>query len=125
MSRSFTVRIAGKTLTSDEIIESISKLKSFDRLYINIDDIEIINHSPCLITFVLENAVHLKFLGNHVSIESRALDGKGRSLFIAISSVVSILLDSPVSSCDGAWYNDNIYSGVDLWNEYLDTEINI
>lgn len=125
MSRSFTVRIADKMLTSDEVTDGIRKLKSFDKLCINIDDIGIINHSPCLITFVLENAVHLHFWENRVRIESRALEGKGRSLFIAIASAVSILTDSPVSSCDGAWHDDNAYSGVDLWNEYLDTEINI
>lgn len=125
MSCSFTIRISNKILTSDEVTDGIRKLKSFDELCISIDDIEIIKHSPCLITFVLENAVHLHFWENRVRIESRALKGKGRSLFIAIASAVSILTDSPVSSCDGAWHNDNSYSGVDLWNEYLDTEINI
>lgn len=119
MSRSFTVRTADKILTSDEVTDCIEILKSFDKLCINTDDIEVINHSPRLITFVLENAVHLAFRENHISIESRALKGTGRSLFIAIASAVSILTDSPVSSCDGAWHNDNFCSGVDLWNEYL------
>ncbi len=57
-------------------------------------------------------------------IESRALEGIGRSFFVAAACVIANLTDGLANSCDGAWHNDHQYRGSELWNEYLNTEWN-
>ncbi|MCH5348947.1 MAG: hypothetical protein J1E40_06455 [Oscillospiraceae bacterium] len=54
-------------------------------------------------------------------IESRALEGKSRSLFIAIACAIAILHDGKVYSFDGAWYGADIYTGQELWRIYLES----
>ncbi len=58
-------------------------------------------------------------------IESRVLDGIGRSLFVATASIIADLSDGLVDSADGAWHDpDKRYHGIELWEEYLNIELN-
>lgn len=58
-------------------------------------------------------------------IESRALDGIGRSLFVATASIIADLSDGLANSADGAWHDpDKMYHGIELWEEYLNMELN-
>ena len=54
-------------------------------------------------------------------IESRALEGKSRSLFIAAACAIAILHDGKVYSFDGAWDGADIYTGQELWRIYLES----
>lgn len=54
-------------------------------------------------------------------IESRALEGKSRSLFIAVACAIAILHDGKVFSGDGAWHGADIYTGQELWRIYLES----
>ncbi len=56
-------------------------------------------------------------------IESRALEGRGRRLFVAAAAVIADLTDGEVESGDGAWHNADTYSSSELWNDYLNYEL--
>lgn len=57
------------------------------------------------------------------SIESRALEGIGRSFYVAAASIIADLTDGLVHSGDGAWHDPDTHRGTELWQEYLKTEL--
>lgn len=81
-------------------------------------------------TFVIEDTcIHITFEGQadyfdgnpYVwSIESRALMGVERNLFIAVSCAICVLTGGIIYSADGAWLENKEFTGLELWNEYLD-----
>lgn len=55
-------------------------------------------------------------------VESRALEGAGRSFYVAAACTLAVLTNGTLESGDGAWHNDNLYRGEELWQEYLTEE---
>ena len=130
MSRSFQV-ITEKNpdFTIKEILNTIKTLRDSDK-EINLKNIRIINHSEYYNTLVAEDCiVHINFhttewngkIHKWWHIESRALDGMGKNLFVACSSAVAILTDGYASSGDGAFTPDIDFTGHELWKNYLDS----
>ncbi|MCM1315325.1 MAG: hypothetical protein NC244_08170 [Alistipes senegalensis] len=131
MSRSFQV-ITEKNpdFTVEEILNIIKTLKNSDK-EINLENIRIINHSEYYNTFVTEDCiVHITFhstewdgkIHKWWSVESRALYGMGKNLFVACASAVAILADGYASSCDGAFIiSDTNFTGQELWETHLDS----
>lgn len=144
MSRSFTVRTNYFTqITLQDMIHKLVELQDFEQLvtlkHVNIiknfnGKSTVINHNFSKIllndgytVFEIENNYIFITYYHHehiwYSVESRALFGKGKDLFVAIASVLASLTEGKVGSGDGAWSNGNMdYSGSGLWNEYLSTE---
>ena len=60
---------------------------------------------------------------NYWCIESRALEGIGRSLFVAAACAIANLTDGIVNSGDGAWEHAGDYHGAELWQAYLTEEL--
>lgn len=130
MSRSFQV-ITEKNpdFTAEEILNTIKTLRDSDK-EINLKNIRIINHSGTSYAFVAEDCiVHINFRSTEWdgkihkwwSVESRALYGMGKSLFVACASAVAILTDGYASSCDGAFIiPDTNFTGHELWETHLD-----
>ena len=73
--------------------------------------------------------IHISFYGkSHIfdgnpydwSIESRAVMGVERSFYIAVSCAICILTNGIIYSADGAWSENKEFTGLELWNEYLE-----
>ena len=144
MSRSFIIDTNHNVdITLKQLLEYLTELKIFNVTDLsiwhngNVIDLELFNE----ISLLLNNAhtcfkinssyIHIDYKCNGNSsenlwyIESRALDGVDRTLFVAIACIISNLSNGLVSSGDGAWYNgDKKYQGTELWKEYLDIEFN-
>ncbi|MDE5557034.1 MAG: hypothetical protein K2J32_04980 [Ruminococcus sp.] len=131
MSRSFQV-ITEKNpdFTIKEILNTIKTLRDSDK-EIDFKNIRI-NHSGTSYVFVTEDCiVHINFhttewdgkIHKWWHIESRALYGMGKSLFVACASAVAILTDGYASSCDGAFIiSDTKFTGHELWKTHLDIQ---
>ena len=59
---------------------------------------------------------------NSRCVESRALEGTGRSFYVAAACTIAVLTDGTVDSGDGAWHNAKLYRGEELWQEYVTEE---
>lgn len=129
MSRSFQVRTEkNPDFTSEEILNTIKTLKDYDK-EIDLKNIQI-NHSGNSYVFVTEDCiVHIDFnstewdgkIHKWWSVESRALYGMGKSLFVACASAVAILADGYASSGDGAFTPNIDFTGHELWETYLNS----
>ena len=147
MSRTYSIDLNNKNIIKDitlkDLLNALKELNEFDITKIDLNELKIFNngnliehdsdilanismnigHNAFLIN---ENYVHIDF-NNHYNegfywvIESRALEGIDKDLFIAIACSMSNLVDGYITSCDGAWIPDpnKCYSGLQLWNEYL------
>ncbi|MDE6426517.1 MAG: hypothetical protein K2K89_10350 [Ruminococcus sp.] len=130
MSRSFQV-ITEKNpdFTAEEILNTIKTLKDSNK-EINLKNIQI-NHSETSYVFITEDCiVHITFHSTEWDgkthkwwhIESRALDGMGKNLFVACASAVAILTDGYAISCDGAFIiSDTNFTGHELWETHLNS----
>ncbi|MCR5143666.1 MAG: hypothetical protein K6C68_14310 [Ruminococcus sp.] len=141
MSRSFIVNTkqdVNLTLTSfmgclqNLSLFDITKLKIwYDGDAIDLDSIEKLSLSidKVHICFMIEDSyIHITYHDDSSEkwwcIESRALDGIGRSLFVAAASIIADLSSGLADSADGAWHNpDKKYHGIELWKEYLNIEL--
>ena len=135
MSRSFQV-ITEKNpdFTTEDILNTIKNLRDSDK-EINLKNIRIINHSENYYTFVTEDCmVHITFhstewkgkIDKWWHVESRAMDGMGKNLFVACASAVAILTDGYAISCDGAFIiPDTNFTGHELWKTHLDSRPHI
>ncbi|MDE6677907.1 MAG: hypothetical protein K2K02_02600, partial [Ruminococcus sp.] len=115
--------------TAEDILNTIKTLRNSDK-EINLKNIRIINNSETCYNFVTENCiVHIDFnitewngkIRKWWHIESRAIDGMGKNLFVACASAVAILSDGYASSGDGAFTPDIDFMGNELWENYLKT----
>ncbi|MDE6500536.1 MAG: hypothetical protein K2L10_00390 [Ruminococcus sp.] len=130
MSRSFQVRTEkNPDFTAEDILNTIKTLRNSDK-EINLKNIRIINNSETYYTFVTEDCiVHITFHSTEWdgkfrqwwSVESRAIDGMGKNLFVACASAMAILSDGYASSGDGAFTPDIDFMGNELWENYLKT----
>ncbi len=144
MSRSFFVETKqDKNLTIKDLIDNLKKFNLF-----NIADLKIVNNGNNISPDSFDNdkmflntghtalmiddtSVHITYHGSSMEkdcfwwyIESRALHGIDRSFFIATVCVIANLTDGLADSGDGAWHNTYQYHGSELWNEYLNIELN-
>lgn len=97
-------------------------LKNAERK-IDFRKIEIVNHSDYNTLVIKNKSVHItfhdsEFTGKHWDIESRALRGMGKNLFVACACAVGILANGYVVTGDGAWVADYHFSGHELWDDY-------
>ena len=111
----------------------IAKLKMwYDGNAIELDSVEKLSLSidKVHICFMIEDSyTHITYHDDSPEkwwdIESRALKGIGRSLFVATVSIIANLSNGLADSADGAWHNpDKKYHGMELWKEYLNIELN-
>ena len=142
MSRSFIVKTKQDVnLTLTAFMERLQNLGLFDitELKIGYDgnavDLESIDNLSLSIDkihtcFMIDDSyIHITYHDDSSEkwwyIESRALDGIGRSLFVATASIIADLSNGLANSADGAWHNpDKKYHGTELWKEYLNIELN-
>lgn len=127
MSRSFQVHTEkNPDFTTEDIISTMKTLKNVNKK-IDFSKIKIVNHSGYNTLVIKNNLIHITFcyvewdgkLHKWWSIESRALRGMGKNLFMAYASAVGILSDGVISTGDGAWVADYNFSGHELWDDYI------
>ena len=143
MSRSFIVNTEHNPhLTLKDFMNSLKNLTPFDmdslKIFHNRQEI----HSDCFDKISLNTGLTVLMIddvrtyinchGDDVEknkfwwyIESRALEGRGRSLFVASACIIANLTDGLANSADGAWNHnpDQYYDGSALWKEYLHIEM--
>lgn len=128
MSRSFQI-ITEKNpdFTINEILNTIKTLRDSDK-EIDFKNIRIVNHSEYYNTLVTEYCmIHITFhttdwdgkIHKWWHVESRALYGMGKSLFVACASAIAILTDGYASSGDGAFFYSRDFKGHELWETHL------
>ncbi|MCM1507642.1 MAG: Imm1 family immunity protein [Ruminococcus flavefaciens] len=124
MSRSFQVHTEkNPDFTTEDIISTMKTLKNVNRK-IDFSKIKIVNHSGYDTLVIKNNSVHITFYDNEWTgkfwdIDSRALRGMGKNLFVACACAVGILSDGYVVTGDGAWVADYHFSGHELWDDYI------
>lgn len=129
MSRSFQVTTEkNPDFTINEILNIIKTLRDSEK-EIDFKNIRIVNHSEYYNTLVTQDCmVHITFHATERDgkvhkwwdVESRALYGMGKSLFVACASAIAILTDGYVSSGDGAFFYSRDFKGHELWETHLD-----
>lgn len=143
MSRSFTVRTnSDKELNVKELMDDLQNyitlgtaepkiIHNKKEIYPDdFDKVSLNTHYTALwfdetnIFITYHEKSHTDDFKHWWSIESRALEGRGRRLFVATAAVIADLTDGEVESADGAWHNADTYSSSELWNDYLNYEPN-
>ena len=143
MSRSFIVRTnQDKNLNLKDFMDNLQNLITFNTTDLKIahnrkeiypNSFDKVSLNTEFTVLAIDDAyIYITYHGKSITednkfwwyIESRALEGRGRSLFVASACVIANLTDGLVDSADGAWHNPDIYHGSELWNEYLNIELN-
>lgn len=130
MSRSFQVETEKYSdFTTEELLNTFRTLRDSDK-EIDFENIQIFHHSETHKTLTVNNCiVHMNFhdtesdgkINKWWCVESRALDGMGKNLFVACASALAIMTDGNASSGDGAFIADINFTGHELWETYLDS----
>lgn len=130
MSRSFQVRTEKYSdFTAEELLNTFKTLRDSDK-EIDFENIHIINHSEIFKILITKYCiVHMDFHDiefdgkshKYWHVDSRAIDGMGKNLFVACASALAILMDGYASSGDGAFTPDIDFTGNELWETYLDS----
>ncbi|MDE7099190.1 MAG: hypothetical protein K2O60_08605 [Ruminococcus sp.] len=143
MSRSFIIETnQDKNLKVKDFMDNLKNLIIFNTTDLKIvhnrnniypDSFDEISLNTGLTVFMIDDSyIYITYHGNNIEnnkfwwyIQSRALEGRGRSLFVASACIIANLTGGLANSADGAWYNpDKFYYGSELWNEYLNIELN-
>lgn len=127
MSRTFSLHPSNdREITVKEFLDALKKMFPFDPDALEvwhcgkrISSFDGVFINKGLTAFVISDDI---IYVNSRCVESRALEGTGRSFYVAAACTIAVLTDGTVDSGDGAWHNAKLYRGEELWQEYVTEE---